>query len=177
MLVIIKLVSALPPFFLNSSLTRQYYAKWSCSVPGMTTALSASPLEELRQYSWKWGSKFLPIGTSSERPFPLTWKTFYSSRSEGESQDYILQFYCRNQEMEGGIRTHFKNPETHIGCRPVLCCVSVSLPLHAVNFLLRIALAHVSFSSHLQEVRDRPGREFGVPVLMHGVRSAGRLFK
>lgn len=122
---------------------------------------------------------FVQVRNIKWKAFPLDLETFYSSRSEGESQDYILYFYGRNQEMEGGgTRTHFKNPDTWIGCRPVLCVCSSSaclcMPMH---FPLLIALAHVSFSSHLQEVRDRPGREFRVQVLMHGVCGAGRLFR
>lgn len=151
MLIIIRLICILLPFFPFFSHLFSLISLSSITVSSptiifyTTSALSKAPLEEFRQYSWKWGSKFLLTGTSSARLSPLTLKPFIVKEQIGTVS--FFHFYGRNWEMdEGGTRTHFEN---------TFClCFFVSLSLYAVNFLLLIFLPHVSSSSHLKSETD-----------------------
>lgn len=89
-----------------------------------TATFSYFLLEEVREYSWKWGPKLPSTGD---------FETFYSYKTESENQGYVFYFRGRSWEVGGyGSRRPFRNPETE----SLSSCLQ-----YRVNFL--IPLDHV----------------------------------
>lgn len=122
-----------------------------------TATFSYFLLEEVGEYSWKWGPKLPSTGD---------FETFYSYKTESENQGYVFYFRGRSWEVGGsGSRRPFRNPETE----------SLSSCLCNTGWISSFPC--IMFSSQLLEAGDRFGRElYKFSFLIHGVYSVCRLF-